>query len=232
MLNQQVWWDSAQPTDSNPKGLELHFSKIDETERDGLHFVRYRVYLPGAPENQKFGLQVWKIGTNLKQMETVTEAVYVNGKGLLMTQKPRPDQEQKDSTENEVTLALRTARGEPARFVLPNRKFLFPGVVVPHPVESEDGNCRLEARLASDEGEAILLYADGFPPNSDIPYQSTSENEAHSGSFHTDDRGHAGTVVLPFVVGKDAGVLKASIATKGCSVSVEIPWGKGSYLPL
>jgi hypothetical protein len=236
MLNQQVWWDSASPTDSNPKGQQLQFSKIDEVTHDGKRFVRYRVYLSGAPEGKKYLLQLWKIGTGLKEMQTVSESVYVNAKGLLMTSRPRSDQENEDSAANdgEVELALRTARGEPARFVLsiPNKKFLVPGVIVPYPIESSDGLCRLEARLASNDGEAILLYGDGLPPDSVVPLESSSENEAHTASLQVDDRGHAGTVVLPYVIGKDAGVLKASITISGCSVSVEIPWGSGTYSPL
>jgi len=236
MLNQQVWWDSASPTESNPKGLQIQFSKISDTIHEEKRFVSYRASVPGAPEGQKYLLQIWKIGTSISEMETVSKEIYVNAKGLLMTQKPRPDQEAKDSAENdgEVVLAVRAASGEPCRFVLsnPKKKFLVTGTVVPYPIESKDGNCRLEARRASNQGEAILLYADGLQPNSEVPLQSSSENEAHSASVQVDGHGHAGTVILPFVIGKDSGVLKAWIATKGCSVSVEIPWGKGSYHPL
>jgi hypothetical protein len=236
MLNQQVWWDAAAPTESNPSGSQLQFSKIDETTHEGKSYISYRVYFPGAPQGKKYLLQVWKIGTSLKEIETVSDKVYVNAKGLLMTHKPRSDQESKDSALNdgEVVLALRAARGEPARFVLsvPNKNFLVTGTVVPYPIESKDGSCRLEARLGSNDGETILLYADGLPPNSTVPFQTSSENEAHTVSFPVNANGHAETVVLPYVVGKDSGVLKASLSTKACTVSVEIPWGKGSYKPL
>ena len=97
MLNQQVWWDSASPTDGNPKGQQLQFFKIDEVTQDGKNFVRYRVLLPGTPEGKKYLLQVWKIGMSLQQMQTVSDSVYVNAKGLLMISKPRADQENSDS---------------------------------------------------------------------------------------------------------------------------------------
>lgn len=236
MLNAQVWWDSAPQSKSNPNGLHFQFSKIDETNLTQGHYTRYRVYVPGAPEDQKYSLGAWKIGTKVTDMQIVVPEVYVNAKGLLMLHKPRPDQENKDSVESddEIDLALQTARGEPVRLVLSNPKktFLFTGTIVPYPIVSKDGNCRLEARLAEPTGTGILLYADGFPPNSDITFNSISENESMTNTFHIDAHGHGVTIDLPSVVGKDSGVLRESIATKECSVSVEILWGKGSYKPL
>jgi len=82
------------------------------------------------------------------------------------------------------------------------------------------------------DGEAVLIYADGLDPGADVPFQAVSEGEAHAGSFHANARGHAATVDLPYVTGKNAGLLKVSITAKGCSTAVEIPWGKGSYKPI
>ncbi len=44
--------------------------------------------------------------------------------------------------------------------------------------------------------------------------------------------GHVASVDHPYVEGKDSGVLKVTLATKSCSVSVEIPWGKERHRPL
>jgi hypothetical protein len=103
---------------------------------------------------------------------------------------------------------------------------------VPNPIEKKDGNCRLEARLAIPEAEGVIIYADGLEPGTDVPFQAVSEGESHPGSFHTNAHGHAATVNLPYVKGKSYGVLKVSVAAKGCTVSIEIPWGKGTYKPL
>src|SRR5208337_2232394 len=147
ILNQQVWWDSAAPSKTNPKGLHFQFIRVDEVARDGKNYVRYRVRLAGAPEGERLLLQTWKIGTALKDMVTISPEIYVNGKGLLMTRKPRPEQQDKDSAENdgEALLDVRAARGEPARFVLSNdaRDFLVTGAVVPYPIEGKVGNCRI-----------------------------------------------------------------------------------------
>jgi len=237
MLNAQVGWDDALPGEHNPAGLHMQFAKIDsEAFLQGKavgHFVRYRVLVPGAPQEPSYALAVWKIGG---QIQVAYNQVYVNAKGLLMLHRPRPEQQDKDAVDpaDEIDLSLQTAAGEPVRYALTSSEssLIVPGTVVPNPIEKKDGDCRLEARLAMPNAEGVVIYADGLEPGTDVPFQAVSEGEAHPGSFHTNAHGHAATVNLPYVKGKSAGVLKVSVAAKGCSVSIEIPWGKESYKPL
>jgi len=237
MLNAQVGWDDALPGEHNPAGLHMQFAKIDsEAFLQGKavgHFVRYRVIVAGAPPEPTYALAVWKIGS---QIQVAYNQVYINAKGLLMLHRPRPDQQDKDTVDpaDELDLSLQTAAGEPVRYALTSSEsnLIVPGTVVPNPIEKKDGNCRLEARLAIPEAEGVIIYADGLEPGTDVPFQAVSEGESHPGSFHTNAHGHAATVNLPYVKGKSYGVLKVSVAAKGCTVSIEIPWGKGTYKPL
>lgn len=237
MLNAQVGWDDALPGEHNPAGLRMNFAKIDSEaflQNNAVgHFVRYRVLVPGAPQKPVYALAQWKIGGKI---QVAYNQVYVNAKGLLMLHRPQPDQQDKDALDpaDELDLSLQTAAGEPVRYALTSSEsnLIVPGTVVPNPIEKKDGACRLEARLAMPGAEGVVIYADGLEPGTDVPFQAISEGEAHPGSFHTNAHGHAATVNLPYVKGKSNGVLQVSIASKGCSVSIEIPWGKGSYKPL
>jgi hypothetical protein len=237
MLNAQVGWDDALPGEHNPTGLHMQFEKIDsEAFMKGKsvgHFVRYRILVPGAPLEPSYTLTQWKIGG---QPRVAYNQVYVNLKGLLMLHRPRPDQQDKDTVDSadELDLSLQTAAGEPVRYALTSTEsnLIVPGTVVPNSIEKQDGNCRLEARLAMPDAEGVLIYADGLEPSADVPFQATSAGESHPGSFHTNAKGHAAAVNLPYVKGKNSGILKVSVAAKGCSASVEIPWGKGTYKPL
>lgn len=237
MLNAQVGWDDALPGEHNPAGLHMNFVKIDSEafvqSKTVGHFVRYRVLVPGAPQEPVYALAQWKIGS---QIQVAYNQIYVNSKGLLMLHRPQPDQQDKDALDpaDELELSLQTAAGEPIRYALTSSEnsLIVPGTVVPNPIEKKDGNCRLEARLAMPGAEGVLIYTDGLEPGTDVPFQAVSEGESHPGSFHTNGHGHAATVNLPYVKGKSNGVLKVSVASKGCSVSIEIPWGKGSYKPL
>jgi hypothetical protein len=230
LVQRQVGWDDALSDPKNPSGLHFRFSKIDEASTPQGHVVRYRAYVPGASQKQKFALGVWSIGSDLQILPV---DVYVNAKGLLMVHKPRPDQENSDSVadDDELDLATQAAQGEPVRFVLATSdgKFMVPGTVVPFPIESKGSTCRIGVRLVEPEGHAILIYADGLPPNSEIPFQVVSAGDPKTSKFSANAKGHAVTIDLPYVDGKDTGILKITVAAKGCSTSVEIPWGKGTY---
>jgi len=233
ILGQQVGMDDALPDEKNPDGLHFQFSKIDESTQAQGHFVRYRAYVAGAAEKKKYALAIWKIDS---EPQIIADEVYVNAKGLLMANKPRSDQESSSSvdSDDEIDLAIQAARGEPVRFVLAtaDHKTLIPGTVVPYPIESNGGSCRLEVRLATKDGQAVLIYADGLPPNKEVSFQSISAEQPETAKFTANAHGHAATIDLPYVDGKDSGVLKLTLALEGCNASVEIPWGKGSYHPL
>lgn len=153
-----------------------------------------------------------------------------------MSHLPRTDQEEKYSLgkEDEVEVGLRSARGEPIRYMLasPDGKLFFSGTVVPYPIESKDGNCRLEARLGLPEAQTVLVYGEGLTPNTKIPMVSVSEEEKQAPVLAADGQGRAVAIIGPYVAGKDSGTVRLSVAIKGCTVSVEVPWGKGSYHPL
>jgi len=233
MIERQIGWDDNLPSDVNPKGLRFQFSKIGDLNVSQGHFVNYRAYVRGADESKKYSVGIWKVGADIQILPT---DVYVNAKGLLMDHKPRPDQENNDSVEeaDELDLALQAARGEPIRVILgtADGKLMVPGTVVPFPIESKDKACRLEIRLALPDAEVVLIYADGLPPNTQAPFDSLSAGELRHDEFRVNAQGHAVAADQPYVDGKASGVVKESLTMKDCSVSLEIPWGKGSYHPL
>ena len=232
-IRQQIAFDDHLPGEKNPAGLHLEFSKIGENNVPQGHVVAYRVYAAGADEKKKYVKAIWRIGS---QPQFLPDDVYVNARGLLMANMPRPDQETKDSvdSDNEDDIAIQAALGEPIRFFLatPDGKLAIPGTVVPYPIESEDKGCHLEARLAMPQAAAVVLYVDGLQPNTDIPFQSVAEGESHSGNFHTNASGHGAAIILPGVIGKSSGMLKVTVTTKECIVSVEVPWGNGTNHPM
>jgi hypothetical protein len=233
VFQQQIGLDNAAPNERNPKGLRIQFEKISEINDGNGHSVRYRLLIPGAPEKQNYVLGVWRIGVAVK---TTPQQVFTNAKGLVMWRPPVGDQENAASLDrdNEIEVDLKAARGEPIRYVLasPDGKFFFPGTVVPYPVENKDGKCKLEARLGLPEGEGVLVYVDGLTPNAVVPLQTLSEGTKHAPMLAADAKGHGAAIVEPEVAGRNAGVVKISLSAPGCSVSVDVPWGAGSYQPL
>jgi hypothetical protein len=232
LLQRQISWDENRLNGKSPAGSQFQFFKTDETTSSGKRLTRYRAYVSGAPENKKYTLTVWKIGSN---PHLLPGDVFVNAKGLLMIRKPRPEQEDSDFVgDDELNLTVEAARGEPVRYALTStdKQILIVGTVVPFPLEDTDKGCRLEVRLALPDAKAVLIYAEGLPANAEIPFQLVSEGEPETGKLSVNAQGHAATVDFPFVGGKDKGSLRVSLAPKECSAAVEIPWGKGSYHPL
>jgi hypothetical protein len=232
MLQTQIVWDNGL---NHPTGPRLRFVKVDELTRPEGHFIRYRIYASGAAEGTPYILAGWTIGKSITDLNVISGSVYVNRKGLLLTRKPNPDEEDRDTVgpDAEYDLGVQAADGEPLRLVLrsPDNKVLMPGTLVPFPIEAADKNCKLSALLATPDGEAILIEGEGFQPNSQVLLQSNSAGEQRQSQKPVDASGHIQFVDLPYVIGKDAGELNDTISTKECTVSVIIPWGKGTYHP-
>lgn len=230
MLNTQVAWDAGF---RNPSGPRLRFVEIDEMTRPDGNFTRYRIYAEGVQEGKPYILALLKIGTFSKDVQIISRAAFVNRKGLLLTRKPNAAEEDGETVDTgvEFDLGMQAANGEPLRFLLrsEDNKVFIPGTLVPFPILSSENGCKLEARLAVPEGQAVLIYADGFPPNSEVSVLSDSAGEKKEAKHTADAAGHIQFVDLPFVTGKDSGVVTDSISTKECAVSVSIPWGRGTY---
>jgi hypothetical protein len=219
-----------------PPGSHLRFVKIGETASDVGHLLRYRIFADAAPQGVPYILGVWRIGTDLDDMQILSESAYVNRKGLVLNNPPNPGQQ--DATEltdgSEAVVDIKAAKGEPVRFVLrtEDSKTMIGGTLVPFPIESADKACRLRALLADPEANSILLYADGFPSNSVLTLQSDSQGATHQRTIYTDAKGHGSTIDAPHVKGTDAGTATETIRAKGCTLSVSVPWGAGSFHPM
>jgi hypothetical protein len=235
LLEHQARWDDAvsgdlNPTGSrlNPEGLHLRFTKIDEqTTPGGQSTAHYRVYAEGAPENKVYSFGTWPMASNLVYDP---QDLYVNGQGLLMLHKPKPEQEFSFKAEaDEYDVVAVTDSAVPTRFVLASRdrQLMVFGTLVPNPVMAEEQGCRLEARLAQPDATAVLIIADRFPAKDKIPLVLESEGMSSNQLLMTNAEGHAVMGVFPYVAGHAHGLLKASAEGPNCVPYVVLPWGAG-----
>jgi hypothetical protein len=210
----------------NPSGLQLRFVKIDEQVTPGGHgTARYRVYAEGAPENKVYFFDSWTIANNLAYDP---RDLYVNGQGLLMLHKPKPEQElsfKAGDDEFDITTVIDSA--VPSRYLLASRdkQLALYGTVVPNPVVAEEQGCRLEVRIAQPDSTAVLIIADRFPAKAKIPLVLESEGASYSAMLNTNTEGHAVMAVFPYVAGIAQGMLKASAEGTNCVPYVVLPWG-------
>jgi hypothetical protein len=230
MVNAQVQWDAGQ---IDPKRPHLEFVKVDDFTRSDGHFIRYRMLAPGVSEEKQYRVAMWKIGTLIQDLQVLSSPAYVNRKGLLLTRKPSADQEDVQSAEQKVEfdVGVQAANGEPIRFALLSKesKVIAAGTLVPYPLESSDKGCRLSVLLSAPEANVVLVTAEGFAPITQLVVKGDSAGELKESKHKTDANGRVQFAELPYVVGKENGVLMDAIETPDCSVRVQVPWGQGSY---
>jgi len=229
MVKAQVQWDAGVTDATRP---HLEFVKSGELNRSDGHFNQFRIFARGVAERKQYALAIWKIGTAQK-LQVLSGPAYVNRKGLMLTRKPSADEEELESAEQglEYDISVQAADGEPVRFALLSKdsKVIASGTLVPYPLQASDKGCRLSALLSAPEAEIVLVTADGFAPNAELMVEGNSAGELKQSKHKTDANGRVEFVELPYVVGKEAGVLTDTIETPDCSVKLRVPWGKGSY---
>jgi hypothetical protein len=228
-LQRQVLWDEVRANADNSTGIQLRFQKIDEQAKgESGAAVRYRVFAAGAPEDAVFGLRIWRVG---KEMSPDASDIYVNGQGLLLIHKPKPEQEMSFSAAGDEFEAQPAAgNAEPVRYLLfslDGRLQIF-GTLVPHPLVSEDNSCTLEVRIADPQATAVLVITDRFPANAKVPVVLESVDKTTSAVLTTDSNGHAVMAGFPYVPGHAQGTFKATGEGPHCLPSVVLPWGPAS----
>jgi hypothetical protein len=225
LLQHEVMWDDSGQDFLNPSGLHLVFEKIGEQATpDGRVASRFRVSAPGAPEDKVFALETWPVD---KEVIVDPTDIYLNGQGLLMIHRPKPEQElsfKAPGDEFEIAPAAQSA--EPIRYLLSSKdgQLMIFGTLVPHPVTADDHGCGLEVRIAQSEPLTFLIIAHGFPAKARIPLVLQSEGSVASEMLVTDANGHAVMAGIPSVQGKAQGTFKAAAEGPGCLPSIVMPW--------
>jgi hypothetical protein len=225
ILGRQAAWDDSGQDNLNPSGLQMRFDKIDEQPAPGGRVAgRYRVYVPGAPENKVFAFDSWPLD---KDLFPDPRDIYVNGQGLLMIRRPRPEQDSSFKVaDGELEITLVTESAEPVRFLFSSKDSQLEvyGTLVPHPLVSDEQGCRLEVRIAQPGTASVLVIASGLPAKSKIPLVLQSEDATTTEMLSTDSSGHAVVAGIPSVPGRAQGTFKATVEGPGCLPSVVLPW--------
>jgi hypothetical protein len=223
-LAQQMHWDNGGAGNLDRMAVHLRFEKVEETHTAQGGQIRYRVFAEGAPENKVYGLSTLEVGKVINNSE---QDVYVNAQGLVMTRRPRPEEEAVSLLPGaELYVTPKTVPGEPTRYAVASRDrdVTAFGTIVPDPVVNVDRLCRLEARIGAPGAAAVLIVADGFTPKMRLPIILESQGEVENIEVTTDHNGHAVVAGFPYIQGKTQGILKASAEGKSCLPSVQIPW--------
>ncbi|MGD0938799.1 MAG: hypothetical protein ABR905_03735 [Terracidiphilus sp.] len=220
VLDHQAKWDNSGVSD--PSGSHLRFVMIQNQAAGSP--TRYRVFAEGAPENKVYSLQTWLVNNSTA---IDPRDLYVNGQGLVMVHRPRPEEETSFTAPgDELEIQSGPTVAEPMRYLLSSLdgELLVYGTLIAHPLLANDQGCRLEARLAQPNEATILIVANGFPAKTKISLVLRSGEAVTSDSEVTNSDGHAVWAVSPIVPGTTQGILKASAEGPNCMPSFVLPW--------
>lgn len=225
LLARQARWDNGDYGNGNEQRLRLRFDRIDNPSAPKSAWPKYRVFAVGAPENKIYAFRVWQAG---EEPKSEPGDIYVNGRGLLMTRRPLPEEEYSTRAPGgEFSISPEADSAVPLRFDISSRddQLAIPGTLVPQPVAGQDHGCRLEVRIAQPNATAVLFVADGFPFDSKVLLVLESEGQTTNLTMPMDSAGHAIVAGFPYVAGKTQGTLRATAEGSDCLPSVSLPWG-------
>ncbi len=196
--------------------------------RDGP-VVRYNIFVTGLPADQLYSVVSWPVTE--PQPITLFEGVSLGKNGLVICT-GRRDGECKDPSDPSdpdfgiVDLTIQPAKGEPFRFAVVSGDQRAAVVIVPSPVNAKDKQCILDAVRLTPHFELTYLTGTGYPPNTEISFDSESLGEKRTVKTHADADGHVRFAVLPLVEGHAHGTTKIRAVDTSCSPALQFDWGR------
>jgi hypothetical protein len=211
---------------SNSPGVSI---KVSEVGRSETHQIYYQLSASGFPANLKYTIVTWP-ASRLKPQAGMT-GVTLDASGLAVCA-GTPGTCKGDGPNSPIHMQFSPVKSEPVRLSLVSdddkhlRAFIS---WVPIPNRATDKKCSFEEVMLAPLSSLVALQGSGYDPNTDIQFKSESEGEHHDGQIKSDSDGDFYFAVGLGVKGKEKGVAKVKVISTGCSVSLDIPWGKDSY---
>jgi hypothetical protein len=227
---QTIW---GVPTKQSVPGSSLELvEKESEKSPDGHTVIHYNFVVKGLPADATYDIKYWPVGGPSNRFQEIANKVRINKDGLLVC---LPDMRCGDRNRPEFPLDVAipaTGKGETHRFALfseKNPKVWLTGIATPFPNRSSDHGCQLEMVRMTPNGEFFLLFGSRFPPNQKITAEGNSAGEQHPWVTQTDAQGNFQRAELPFVIGKNSGVVEDTVTGGAdCHPSISAAWGEGS----
>ena len=186
--------------------------------------LQYHLDVSGLPSNQLYRVSTWPI--TQPEPSELMEGVSLGEDGIVMCAGRTPQQcgdpSQKDDP---IEFTFNATKGEPSRIALASGSDRAAVVIVPNPITSKDKGCRLSVEQLTPRFEVAYFTGAGFPPNSDVSFETRSYDETHPIKTKTGAEGNLEFAILPFVAGHQ----KSTTTVKGlgveCSPSIKFDWG-------
>jgi hypothetical protein len=209
----------------NSIGATLVLKETGRARVNGQTVVTYHMFASGLPKNVDYTLWLRLVGS---EPQTVADA-YINKDGLVVNVLADPAH---NVAEDPIDLKVFAGRGEPKRIgVISNDgRYRVFAEVVPFPIENAVGPCKISATMMVPNYAGVQITLTGLQPREPFLIHQQSGSEQAQTKVTAEADGTYRAYVLPFVKEQASGKLRFDVDAKSCSVGVELPWGKGSYV--
>jgi hypothetical protein len=209
----------------NSPGATMVVKELGRARLNGQTMVTYHAFVSGLPKDVEYTVW-WKLpGT---KPQSVADA-YINKEGLVVNVLADPAN---NVAEDPIDLQVFAGRGELKQFALISNdaKYRVFAQVVPFPISKTSGACSISATMMSQDYHGVMMVVTGLEPKEEFRVNESSGNEAGDTKAVATDKGTYTTLVFPIVKGMSSGTLRYAVTAKTCSVDIEVPWGRGSYV--
>lgn len=203
-------------------------AELNEVRRDSPR-IYYEISTSGFPPGLKYTLVQWPANRLAPQQGLTGITLDSSGRAICAG---TPGTCKGSGPNSPVELQLSPVKSEPVRFALvsDNDQHLRAVInFVPIPNRATANKCSLDEIMLAPLSSLVALQGSGYEPNAEVQFLSESEGEHHDGQVKTDSEGDFFFAMALGVKGKDRGVVKLSVISPGCALSVHVPWGKDSY---
>jgi hypothetical protein len=210
----------AWKTKLSSSGASVH---VKEVARQGSK-VQYHLYVSGLPTDALYTVISWPV-TQAKP-SPIMEGVSLGKDGIVMCAGRTPQQCGNSSKKDDpIEFTFYAAKGEPYRLALVSGNNKIAVVIVPDPITAKDKGCTLSVERLLPHFELAFFTGSGFPPNSEVSFESKSYDEKHPINAKTDTKGNLGFIVMPFVAGRHKGTTTVKGTGAICSPWIEFECG-------
>jgi hypothetical protein len=199
----------------NTPGAQLTIKEVQRGKLEGVTIVSYNFSAQGLPKDKAYKFWVWELGRDPQ----IGVDVHLGDDGSV------------DAGGGPFMLKVFGVPAEPMRFALVSSEAesrVF-GEVIPFPIESVDGSCRLTVKMIAPLYEFVSIHAEGMKPDEDFHWTTQSYREGGRFDSKADSRGQWNILVAPFVKGKKKGFTTVELSTSTCRLKVTFPWGVHYY---
>lgn len=195
-----------------------------EVEQQGP-VVKYHIFVSGLPTDINYTVLQWPV--TQRGPSPAIEGASLGKNGIVMcagrTEEQCGDPSKPDDP---IEFTFNPVKGEPFRIALVSGDNKATIVIVPDPISGKDKGCTLTVERLLPHFELAYFSGSGFPPNTEINFESHSYDEKHPLNAKTDSAGNLHFAMMPFVAGRKKGNTTVKAVGATCSPSLKFDWGQ------